>query len=135
MELRLIVAVRIRQRLPLKSASSLPITWKSYDFRGHTVLIELTRLNGRALVVNCDLIKYIESAPDTMLTLVTGEKIVVRESCADVVARATAYRARLLQEITSGGGQSAAVHAAAEGAASAHRSFVLPKAAADEAEL
>lgn len=95
-------------------------------------MIELTRLNGRALVVNCDLIKYIESAPDTMLTLVTGEKIVVRESCADVVTRATAYRARLLQEI--GGGQSTAVHAAAESAASAHRSFVLPKTAEDEAE-
>jgi flagellar protein FlbD len=95
-------------------------------------LIELTRLNGRALVVNCDLIKYIESAPDTMLTLVTGEKIVVRESCADVVARATAYRAQLLQEIS--GSQSAAVHAAAESAASAHRSYVLPKAAPDEAE-
>jgi flagellar protein FlbD len=97
-------------------------------------LIELTRLNGRALVVNCDLIKYVESAPDTMLTLVTGEKIVVRESCADVVARAAAYRVRLLQEASLAKSQIAAVDASAESAASAHRAFVLPKAAADESD-
>jgi flagellar protein FlbD len=97
-------------------------------------LIELTRLNGRALVVNCDLIKYVESAPDTMLTLVTGEKIVVREACAEVVARATAYRVRLLQEASSSSSQGAAVDAAIESASSAHRAFVLPKAAADESD-
>jgi flagellar protein FlbD len=74
----------------------------------------------------------VESAPDTMLTLVTGEKVVVRESCAEVVARATTYRVRLLQETSLGGSQNAAVDAATESASSAHRAFVLPKAAADE---
>lgn len=59
-------------------------------------MIELTRLNGHPLVVNCDLIKYVESSPDTMLTLVTGDKIMVRESCGEVIARANAHRARLL---------------------------------------
>ena len=44
-------------------------------------MIELTRLNGSRLAVNCDLIKYAEAAPDTMLTLVTGEKLVVLEPC------------------------------------------------------
>ncbi len=44
-------------------------------------MIHLTRLNGNPLVVNSDLIKYAESSPDTMLTLVNGEKIVVLESC------------------------------------------------------
>jgi len=97
-------------------------------------LIELTRLNGRALVVNCDLIKYVEAAPDTMLTLVTGEKIVVRESCADVVARASAYRVHLLREAHVNS-PSVAGEATAESAASAHRAFVLPKASAQEADL
>ena len=98
-------------------------------------MIELTRLNGRALVVNCDLIKYIESAPDTLLTLVTGDKIVVREPCADVVARAVAYRVYLLQQVAAGtDGQSAAVDAAAESATSAQRSFVLPKTAAGQSD-
>ncbi len=59
-------------------------------------MIELTRLNGNPLVVNSDLIKTAESSPDTMLTLINGEKLIVRESCADVVERVMAYRARLL---------------------------------------
>jgi flagellar protein FlbD len=56
-------------------------------------MIHLTRLNGNSLVVNCDLIKYAESSPDTVLTLVNGEKIVVLESCQEVVDRTVAYRA------------------------------------------
>ncbi len=41
-------------------------------------MIKLTRLNNQPLVVNSDLIKCVENAPDTVLTLVTGEK----SSCA-----------------------------------------------------
>lgn len=62
-------------------------------------MIELTRLNGHAMVVNCDLVKYAESSPDTMLTLINGEKIVVLEPCEEVVQRITAYRAKLLAEV------------------------------------
>lgn len=61
-------------------------------------MIELTRLNGNPLAVNSDLIKWAEAAPDTMLTLVNGEKIVVRESCAEVMERIHLCRARLLAE-------------------------------------
>jgi len=61
-------------------------------------MIHLTRLNGNPLVINSDLIKYAESSPDTMLTLVNGEKIVVLETCQDVVNRAIAYRARVFAE-------------------------------------
>ncbi|MFZ0632355.1 MAG: flagellar FlbD family protein [Acidobacteriaceae bacterium] len=64
-------------------------------------MIHLTRLNGNLLVVNSDLIKYAEASPDTMLTLVNGEKIVVLESCDEVVRRTTAYRARLFGEATN----------------------------------
>jgi flagellar protein FlbD len=59
-------------------------------------MIELTRLNGNPMVVNSDLIKTAESSPDTMLTLINGEKLIVREDCAEVVERVLAYRARLL---------------------------------------
>jgi flagellar protein FlbD len=64
-------------------------------------MIELTRLNGQAMVVNCDLIKYMESSPDTMLTLINGEKIVVSEPCEEVARRITAYRASLLMNVFS----------------------------------
>jgi len=59
-------------------------------------MIELTRLNGRPMVLNSDLIKTAESSPDTMLTLINGEKLIVREDCAEVTERVIAYRARLL---------------------------------------
>jgi flagellar protein FlbD len=59
-------------------------------------MIELTRLNGRTMVVNSDLIKTAESSPDTMLTLINGEKLIVREEIGDVVEKVLVYRARLL---------------------------------------
>jgi flagellar protein FlbD len=60
-------------------------------------MIELTRLNGSPLAVNCDLIKYAEAAPDTVLTLVTGEKLVVLEPCSEVSQRTLNYRADILR--------------------------------------
>ena len=59
-------------------------------------MIELTRLNGRPMMLNSDLIKTAEASPDTMLTLINGEKLIVREEIAEVMERVLAYRARLL---------------------------------------
>jgi len=58
-------------------------------------MIRLTRLNKRQLVVNSDLIKFIENAPDTVITLVSGEKIVVLENAEEVIARVVEFRQRL----------------------------------------
>jgi len=60
-------------------------------------MIELTRLNGSPLVINCDLIKYAEAAPDTVLTLITGEKLVVLEPCSEVSQRTLDHRADVLR--------------------------------------
>src|SRR5271155_637515 len=54
-------------------------------------MIHLTRLNNRPLVVNADLIKFIEQAPDTVITLLTGEKLVVRETEKEVLDRVHAF--------------------------------------------
>jgi flagellar protein FlbD len=59
-------------------------------------MIELTRLNGRPMMLNSDLIKTAEASPDTMLTLINGEKLIVREEIGEVVERILFYRARLL---------------------------------------
>jgi flagellar protein FlbD len=64
-------------------------------------LIHLTRLNSHALTVNSDLIKFIENAPDTMLTLTTGEKIVVRESADEVIQRVVEFRRAMLVGLIS----------------------------------
>jgi flagellar protein FlbD len=62
-------------------------------------MIELTRLNGSSMVLNSDLIKTAEASPDTMLTLINGEKLIVREDLDNVVERVLAYRARLLATV------------------------------------
>ena len=62
-------------------------------------MIEVTRLNGNPMVLNSDLIKTAEASPDTMLTLINGEKLIVRETCAEVTERVIAYRARLLARV------------------------------------
>jgi flagellar protein FlbD len=62
-------------------------------------MIELTRLNGTPIVLNSDLIKTAEASPDTMLTLINGEKLIVREDTAEVVERVLAYRSRLLAAV------------------------------------
>ncbi len=59
-------------------------------------MIELTRLNGHPLVVNCDHIKFAEATPDTTLTLVTGEKLIVRESCETLGELVLRYHSNIL---------------------------------------
>lgn len=55
-------------------------------------MIKLTRLGGEALVLNADLIQYVEARPDTFVTLTTGERLVVIESMDEVVRRVVAYQ-------------------------------------------
>lgn len=59
-------------------------------------MIQLTRLNNQPLAVNSDLIKFVEQAPDTVITLITGEKLVVRESTAEIQARIVQFRRSVL---------------------------------------
>jgi flagellar protein FlbD len=59
-------------------------------------MIQLTRLNGSLLAINSDLIKFVEAAPDTVLTLVTGEKVIVREGVGEVIERVREFRRSVL---------------------------------------
>jgi flagellar protein FlbD len=59
-------------------------------------MIQLTRLNGHSMAVNSDLIKFVEQAPDTVITLITGEKVVVKESTIDVMERILEFRRAVL---------------------------------------
>jgi len=64
-------------------------------------MIQLTRLNGHSMAMNCDLIKFVEQAPDTVITLITGEKVVVKESTTDVIARILEFRRAILSATTA----------------------------------
>ncbi len=54
-------------------------------------MITLTRLDKRVVVVNAELIKMIESTPDTIITLINGDMLIVREDVDEVVRRAIDY--------------------------------------------
>ncbi|RMH29942.1 MAG: flagellar protein [Planctomycetota bacterium] len=54
-------------------------------------MISLTRLNNQPFVLNAELIRTIEQNPDTIITLVTGEHLIVRESAREIVARVIEY--------------------------------------------
>ncbi len=72
-------------------------------------MIEVTRLNGNSMTINSDLIKLAEASPDTMLTLIHGEKLIVRESLEEITEKVLAYRARLLAAVARQLGNPAAI--------------------------
>ncbi len=55
-------------------------------------MIRVTRLNRVPLLLNSDLIEQIEITPDTVITLTTGEKLMVLESADEVAERVLAFR-------------------------------------------
>jgi flagellar protein FlbD len=55
-------------------------------------MIKVTNLNGEAFLLNAELIRYVEARPDTFITLVQGERIVVRESMDDVLRLTLEYQ-------------------------------------------
>lgn len=54
-------------------------------------MIALTRLNGRPFVLNAEHIRTVEENPDTVITLTSGEHVLVRETTSQVVERAVEY--------------------------------------------
>jgi len=68
-------------------------------------MIQLTRLNNQPIVVNSDMIKFVENAHDTVLTLINGEKMIVREPTEDVIARIIEFRRAVLAGMPNPGVQ------------------------------
>lgn len=54
-------------------------------------MIKVTRLNGKEFVVNAEMIQFVEATPDTVITLSSKEKVVVKEPVDEVVRRAVDY--------------------------------------------
>jgi flagellar protein FlbD len=55
-------------------------------------MITVTRLDQRVVVLNADLIKMLESTPDTIITLINGDTVVVRDSVEEIVRRVIDYQ-------------------------------------------
>ena len=59
---------------------------------GENSMIEVTKINGVKVLVNPDLIELVEETPDTVLTLTTGRKIIVKESRPEIKNLVILYR-------------------------------------------
>lgn len=55
-------------------------------------MIPLRRLNNQPIIVNCDLIESIESTPDTVVTLTSGNKLIVRDSLEEIRRRVIEFK-------------------------------------------
>jgi flagellar protein FlbD len=68
-------------------------------------VILLTRFNGNKFYLNAELIRSVESTPDTVISLTSGEKILVKDSVKEVILKIIAYKRVILNpelEIPSG---------------------------------
>ncbi len=57
-------------------------------------MIPVTRLNGQEVYVNADLVLFLESSPETILTLENGKKVTVKETIAQVIERVVEFKSR-----------------------------------------
>jgi flagellar protein FlbD len=55
-------------------------------------MIRVTRINDAELVINADLIEFVEAIPETMITLTTGKKIMVREAVDEIIRRVAEFK-------------------------------------------
>ncbi len=61
-------------------------------------MIEITKLNGVRILVNPHLLETVEETPDTVLTLTTGKKIIVKESRQEIKNLVKSYRKGIFAE-------------------------------------
>lgn len=57
-------------------------------------MIKVTRLNDSELVINADLIEFVEAIPETIIALTTGKKIMIRETVDEVIERVAEFKRR-----------------------------------------
>jgi len=62
-------------------------------------MIKLTRFDGSEFAVNAELIKFVESTPDTIVTLTSDQKILVLETVDEVLARVVDYKRSIAGEL------------------------------------
>ena len=55
-------------------------------------MIKVSKLNKEEIVINADLIEYVEANPDTTITMTNGKKIIVLESVDDIIQKTIEYK-------------------------------------------
>tara|TARA_B100000676_G_C17866469_1_gene726216 strand:- start:452 stop:652 length:201 start_codon:yes stop_codon:yes gene_type:complete len=65
-------------------------------------VIKLTRLNQSEVVVNVEMIEFVEETPDTLISLISGKKVLVTEPVDLVVNRVIEYKKTCNKPLFSG---------------------------------
>ena len=60
-------------------------------------MIDVTKMNGGSITVNADLIETVEETPDTIITLTTGKKIIVKESRQQIKSLVKSYKREIME--------------------------------------
>jgi len=60
-------------------------------------MIVVKKINGEEIIVNCELIERIEFSPHAVMTLTTGEKLIVDETRDDILRKVIAYKREILK--------------------------------------
>ncbi|MGN0151385.1 MAG: flagellar FlbD family protein [Wujia sp.] len=58
-------------------------------------MIEVTRLKGKKITINAELIEAVEETPDTVITLTNGKKYVVGESVREITELVIDYKRKI----------------------------------------
>jgi len=65
-------------------------------------MIRVTRINNNSILLNSDLIEQIETVPDTTIALTTGQRLFVRETADEILARIVEFRRRISGALPEG---------------------------------
>jgi len=63
-------------------------------------MIEVTKLGGDEIIINAELIESIQATPDTVITLTTDKKILVKDSVEEIVDKVIAYKKNIASCLT-----------------------------------
>ncbi|MCR4624405.1 MAG: flagellar FlbD family protein, partial [Lachnospiraceae bacterium] len=63
-------------------------------------MIDITKIDGRAVTINAELIELIEEIPETVITLTTGRKLIVKESRQKVKNLVKSYKQDIFRQYT-----------------------------------
>ena len=55
-------------------------------------MIKVVRINGREMIINAELIEFVESTPDTIISMSTGKKIIVKDPVNELIGKVLDYR-------------------------------------------
>ncbi len=95
---------KIREKLSLEFAKPIPDSEVRKHMPGvmyrRNGVIHLTKLNGSSFMMNSELIETLEETPDTVISMATGRKYLVRESIKDVRNKCIEYKREIFQDST-----------------------------------